>query len=501
MTPDPPPHPFPPAPPLGDLPPAEFRAHLHRVADWIADYREGIERFPISPSVRPGEIAESLAKGPPERGEAMEAILADLDRVVMPGVVHWGHPAFLGYFGSTTTAPGILAEMIAAALNVSAMTWRTSPAATELETGVLGWIREMVGLPPEFTGVVYDIGSVATLHALAAAREAAGFGVRARGLAGRREVPPLRVYASDQAHSSVEKAAITLGLGEESVRRVASDAEFRMVPEALRQAIEEDARSGARPLATVATVGTTSTASVDPVIAIAKTCREHGVWLHVDAAYGGAMGLLPEGRWAMRGVERADSIVINPHKWLFVPLDFSTLFVRRPELLREVFALTPEYLRGDAGTAERDPHQIDYMDYGVQLGRRFRALKAWMVFRAFGREGIAARIREHLRLAQLLASWIEADPNFELAAPVVMAVVCFRARIRGEGEEVPPGQVDDFNERIVEAVNATGRAYLTHTRLRARVVMRVGIGNVLTTEAHLREAWNLIREEAARASP
>lgn len=472
---------------LGDLPPDEMRAWLHRVVDWVADYRDTIEGRPIVPDVRPGEIASRCTTDPPDQPEPLDAILADLDAVVMPGIVHWGHPSFLGYFGSTSNGPALLGEIVAAALNVSAMTWRTSPAATELESVVLDWIRKMIGLPDAFMGVVYDTASVAVFHALAAARERCATMVRQLGLTGRPDVPVCRVYASDQAHSSIEKAMIALGLGQENVVRVASDAVFRLDVAALRAAMEADVRSGARPMAVVATVGTTSTTSVDPVTEIVPVCREFGAWLHVDAAYGGALGILPEGRWAMTGVEQADSVVVNPHKWMFVPLDLSALYTRHPDELRAVFSLTPEYLRGDA-----DHGQIDYMDYGLQLGRRFRALKAWMVFRAFGRDGIAARIREHCRLAQEWAAWVDADPLFERVAPVPMAVVCFRC--------VRPGLADDecdrLNEAIVDAVNASGEAYLTHTRLRGRVAMRVGIGNVLTTGQHLERAWECVRRAA-----
>jgi aromatic-L-amino-acid/L-tryptophan decarboxylase len=482
-------------PELGDMPAEDFRAALHRVADWIADYRSHIEELRISPDTKPGEIISHLPETPPEEPAAIEEIFSDFQNQIVPGLVHWGHPAFLGYFGSTTTAPGILGEMLAAALNVSAMTWRTSPAATELETVVLDWLRQLLNLPTDFTGVVYDTASVAVLHALAAAREGLGLDARARGLCGRAEVPALRVYASDQAHSSLEKAAITLGIGERNVRRVASDASYRMDTAALRHAIEEDSRANFLPLAVVATVGTTSTASVDAVEEIAALCREHKLWLHVDAAYGGAMALLPEGRELMRGVEAADSVVVNPHKWLFVPLDFSALYVKRSELLRATFSLVPEYLRGDAVQAERN-----YMDYGIQLGRRFRALKAWMVFRTFGRRGLVARINEHIRLARLFASWLEADRQFELLAPLMMAVVCFRAvpRTEGDGGQLTDEESDEFNRRLVEAINATGQSYLTHTTLRGRVSMRLAVGNVLTTEQHLARVYELIKHEAER---
>jgi aromatic-L-amino-acid decarboxylase len=346
----------------------------------------------------------------------------------------------------------------------------------------------MVGLPDAYFGIVYDTASIGILHALAAARERAGTSVRAQGLTGRSDLPVQRVYASEHAHSSIAKAMIMLGLGESNLVRIPTDAEFRLDVGALETAIAADLARGHRPMAVVATVGTTSSASVDPVPGIAALCKTHGVWLHVDAAYGGAMGIVPEGRWAMAGVDQADSVVVNPHKWLFVPLDFSVLYTRHPDLLRSVFSLVPEYLRGAAAPSEA----IDYMDYGIQLGRRFRALKAWMVFRAMGREGIATRIREHCRLARLLADWVDADPSFTRQAPVPMAVVCFRYAPDGLDDEA----VDRLNETIVARVNAAGDAYITHTRLAGRTAMRMGFGNVLTTERHLESAWARIREEA-----
>ena len=351
---------------LGDIPPESFREHLHQLADWIADYRENIEQLSVAPNEGPGVIAKKLSSQPPETGEPIEQILADVDRVIVPGMVHWGHPQFMGYFGSTTTAPGILSEMISAAFNVNAMTWRTSPAATELETLVLEWLQQWLDLPNEFGGVVYDTASVGIMHALAVAREEAAGRVRAEGLAGRDDIARLRIYTSDQTHSSVEKAAIALGLGEKNVIRVASDSDFRLNISALAEAIESDKRKGFKALAVVASVGTTSTASVDPVREIAALCRKEKIFLHIDAAYGGGLALLPECNWVKDGWNEADSLVINPHKMLFVPFDFSVLYMRDIGRLRRVFTLVPEYLRGDTGSAD-----INYMDYGVQLGRRF----------------------------------------------------------------------------------------------------------------------------------
>jgi aromatic-L-amino-acid decarboxylase len=472
-----------PVPALGDIPPEVFRKHLHEMADWIADYREKIEERPIAPNAKPGAVLAQLETAPPETGTSLAEIFADIERVIVPGVAHWAHPQFMSYFGCTTTSPGILAEMITAAMNVNAMTWRTSPAATELESLVLNWLRQWLGLPDEFTGVVYDTASISTMHALAVAREEASTSVRTLGLSGRTELPIFRIYVSDQAHSSVEKGAIALGLGEHNVRRLKCDSQFRMNVAALREAVASDLRHGFKPLAVVATVGTTSTASVDPVREIAEVCAQHQMWLHIDAAYGGGLALLPEHHSVTDGWAEADSLVINPHKMLFVPFDFSALYVRDIERLRRLFTLTPEYLhlRDPAGA------EINYMDYGVQLGRRFRALKAWVVWRAFGREGIAARIREHLRLAQLFAGWVKDDARFELSAPVMMGVVCFRLK------DADDKAADRKNSETVASINASGKAYLTQTKLRSRIVMRLGLGNILTTEEHVRRVWDIIR--------
>jgi aromatic-L-amino-acid/L-tryptophan decarboxylase len=466
----------------GDVPIAQYREQLRQLVDWVADYRANIESIPVSASVKPGEITSKLPSAAPENGESFEAIFADFKNIIVPGILNWAHPDFLAYFGCTTTAPGVLGEIASAALNVNMMTWRTSPAATELETVVIDWLRQWMQLPREFGGVVFDTASIGVMHALAAAREEVVPNARRRGTSG---APILRIYISDQTHSSIEKAAIAIGVGEDNVVRIPSDENFRMRPDALRDAIERDVSAKLQSLAVVATSGTTSTASVDPTEAIAEICRAHKIWLHVDAAYGGGLALLPEENWITRGWTRADSLVLNPHKMLFVPFDFSVLFVREIERLRRVFTLVPEYLSGDTEEAERN-----YMDYGVPLGRRFRALKAWMVFRTFGRSGIAARIREHLRLAKLLGDWISASPEFELSAPITMGVVCFRAR----------NQTDAFNAAIVEAINRSGKAYLNQTKLRGRTVMRLGLGNILTTEKHVRAGWELIQEAARRHS-
>jgi aromatic-L-amino-acid decarboxylase len=469
---------------LGDTPPDEFRKQLHDLADWIADFREQIEQLRVAPNDKPGAIREQLPKRAPEEGESFEKILTDVDHIIVPGMVHWSHPMFLGYFGWTSTAPGILGEILSAPLNVNAMTWRTCPAATELETVVIDWLRQWVGLPDEFEGVVYDTASVGIMHALAVAREEAAPGTRKLGLTDR-GLPRFRIYTSDQAHSAAEKAAIALGLGEENVIRVPSEGQFRMDINSLGHTVAHDRQSGFHPMAVVATVGTTATASVDAVPEIAKICREGKMWLHIDAAYGGGFAMLPEYHWITEGWELADSIVINPHKTVFVPLDFSVLYVRGLERLRRVFTLVPEVLRGDTIEGEKN-----YMDYGIQLGRRFRALKAWVIWRSLGRVGVVARLREQIRLANLLADWIKKDDRFELSAQPSMGVICFRFI---ESDEK---KLDQLNSDIVERINASGRAYLTQTKLCGRTVMRIGLGNVLTTEEHLRKGWEIIQETA-----
>jgi aromatic-L-amino-acid decarboxylase len=475
----------------GDLPADELRAALRRAADMAADYLEGVGDYPVLPPLEPGELAAQLPAAPPRQPEPMDEVLDDYRRLIEPGVTHWNHPGFLAYFSISGSGPGIVGETLSAALNVNAMLWRTSPAATELEERVCDWLRQMVGLPAGFHGHINDTASISTLLALAAARhrlpEAA---IRERGMAGRPDLPPLTVYASDQAHSSFDKAAMTLGFGLEQVRRVPSDGEFRMDPAALAATIAEDRAAGRRPVAVVATIGTTSTTSVDPVEAIADLCARHGLWLHVDAAYAGSAAVCPELRPLFAGWERADSIVMNPHKWLFTPIDCSVLFVRDLEQLESTFSLVPDYLQ----SAERGVTNL--MDLGVQLGRRFRALKLWMVIRGFGVDGLAERIRDHCRLARQLAGWIEAEPGFELAAPVPFSAVNFRATPPGS-----PDEQDRFNERLLARVNAAGPVFLSHTRLRGRYVLHAAIGNIRTSEEHVRQAWELVRESAAALAP
>jgi aromatic-L-amino-acid decarboxylase len=432
---------------------SDFRRDGSAALEWAARYLDGMRERPVLAHTRPGGVRAALPAAPPERGEPFEAILRDLDEVIVPATTHWNHPRFFAYFAITGSEPGILAELLAAAFNVNAMLWRTGPAATELEELALDWLRQLLDLPDGLHGHIEDTASTSTLAALAVARELRPDGV---------------VACSEHAHSSVDKAAKLLGLG---VCKLPVDDEFRLRPEAL-----ESVMAGQRLAAVIATVGTTSTTSVDPVAALADLCERDGVWLHVDAAYAGSAAVCPEHRWALAGVERADSLVVNPHKWLFTPVDCSALFTRRPEEFRRTFSLVPEYLR----TSEEDVTNL--MEYGPALGRRFRALKLWAVIRAFGRQGLQAKIREHVRLAQLFASWVDAEPGWEIVAPHPFSVVCFRR----EGS-------DEENEALLERVNATGEVFLSHTRLRDRYVLRLAIGHAATAEEDVARAWELLR--------
>ena len=462
----------------------EFRRIGHDLIDWIADYFEKIDDLPVLAAIEPGDLKAKLPTAPPAQGEAMEAIVADLDHLIVPALTHWSHPSFFAYFATSTSAPGIFGELLSAAFDNKAMLWRTSPASTELEEVVLDWLRQMMGLDPGMQGIIYDTASVSTLHALAAAREGVEQRIREEGMSGRPDLPLLRVYVSEQSHSSVEKAVITLGLGQRGMRKIPTDSEFRMDVKALAEAINEDKRKGYLPFCIVATVGTTSTSSIDPVREIVPIGEEHAMWLHVDAAYAGSAAIVPEFRNILDGCERADSIVTNPHKWLFTPFDLSVLYCRHMDLLKRAFSLVPEYLR----TPEQEKVRSG-SDYGIQLGRRFRALKLWMVLRYFGHEGLAARIREHCRLAQLFAGWIDESPDWEIMAPVPLGLVCFRANPKGKDD------LDSLNEAIMHGVNASGRALLSHTRLNDKLTLRLSIGNIRTTEQHVRQVWQLLNEQ------
>jgi len=459
-----------------------------RVGAWIERYFEHPEAFRVMPQVQPGDVVAALPAEAPERGEPFEAIFADFERIVVPATTHWNHPRFFAYFATSAAPVAIAAEALAATLDVKAMLWRTSPAATELEEVTMRWLGRLFGLPAEWTGIIYDTASIAGFTALAAAREALDLQIRERGMAGR-NLPALRIYITNETHSHVEKAAIALGIGRKNVVRVACDDTLRMRAGELRAAIEADRDAGMRPMAVVATVGTTSTTSVDPVTEIAAVAREFGVWLHVDAAYAGIAAMIPEFHHLFEGVELADSLVVNPHKWMFVPMDLSVLFLKDESTVRRAFSLVPEYLTSPEANA------VNYMDYGLQLGRRFRALKLWFVLRHFGAEGIRRKLRGHVALAQEFASWVRAQPHWEVLAPHPFSVVCFRYAPPSLDEAA----LEVLNASIMHAVNATGEIFVSHTKIEGRYAIRLAIGNLRTQRSDVACAWEILQREAARS--
>ncbi len=465
----------------------DFRSAFARAGAWIEAYYRDPHRFPVLSRNAPRDLERALPAHAPRDGESIDAILDDFESLIVPGITHWNHPRFFAYFAISAAPITVVAEALAAALDVNAMLWRTSPAATELEDVVIRWLRDELGLPDAMHGLVYDTASIGGFTALAAARESLGLAIRERGLSGRTDLPTLRVYITEHTHSHIEKGAIALGIGRENVVRVPVDAAFRMEPVALAAALDRDIAAGMRPMAVCATVGTTSTTASDPVAAIRAITRARDIWLHVDAAYAGPAAILPEFRYLLDDAHEADSLVVNPHKWLFVPVDLSVLFVRDLALLKRTFSLVADYLV----TSDGDVH--NYMDYGLQLGRRFRALKLWFAMRHYGVRGMQEKLRGHIAMAQTFAAWIVAEPDWELLAPHTLSVVCFRYRPPGVGDA---RAIDDANARIVDRVNATGEAFLSTTRLRGELVVRVAIGNAATTEDDLRCVWRLLREAA-----
>jgi aromatic-L-amino-acid/L-tryptophan decarboxylase len=468
--------------------PDEFRRHAHVLVDWMADYLRDVGTLPITPAVAPGDIRRQVPDAPPLDGEPFEALFEDFRRVIVPGMTHWNHPGWFAYFPGNNSAPSILGEMLTATIGAQGMSWVTSPAATELEQTVMDWLRQMIGLPAGYAGVIQDTASTATLVALLTARErATGGKAGAEGLAA--AGAPLTVYASREAHSSVDKAVKLAGYGLDMLRHIETDERYALRPEALARALEADRAAGLRPACVVASVGTTSSTAIDPLRPIAELCRRSGAWLHVDAAYAGSAAIVPELRPLFDGIEEADSVVFNPHKWLLTNFDCTAYFVRDPSTLLATFQATPEYLR-----TSYDADVVNFRDWGIQLGRRFRALKLWFVIRSYGVEGLRALIRRHVALARELAGWIEADPDFELAAPVPFGLVCFRWTPPGRSEE----EIDALNARLMAAVNAGRERYLTHTRLGGRYVIRLVVGQRGTEREHVVAAWESVRAEARR---
>ncbi|MFM8439842.1 MAG: pyridoxal phosphate-dependent decarboxylase family protein [Acidobacteriota bacterium] len=470
---------------LGDMPPDEFRGFGKQVVERIARYFEDLDEYPVLSQNTPGELSAALPESAPEQGEDFAAVLEDIDRLIMPAVTHWNHPNFHGLFSTSTSSVGVFGEMFAAAFDMKAMLWRTSPASTELEPKVLDWLRQMMGMPEYFKGLIYDTASISTLHALAMARESLDLRIREDGMSGRTDLPLLRIFCSEHAHSSVDKAVLLLGLGKRALGKVPVNEKFEMDPASLEAAISADVAAGHRPCCVIATLGTTSTTSVDNVEAVGEVCSRAKVFLHVDAAYAGSAMILPELQHHLKGIERVDSLVTNPHKWLFTPFDLSVLYVKDLELLKRTFSLVADYLK----VAESVQNQ---MDYGIQLGRRFRSLKLWFIIRYFGRQGLIDRIRDHIRLANLFADWIRESDDFELLAPKPFALVCFRAC---------PHDIDDLdglNERLMNDINSSGIAYISPTKLNGMTALRVSVGSIQVEERHLRKTWEALNSNLDR---
>jgi aromatic-L-amino-acid decarboxylase len=452
-----------------------FRAASAQAAAWIALYLEDAASFRVNPDMRPGDLIDRLPRSGPESGESLEQIFADFENLVLPAVTHWNHPRFFNYFACTGSVPGVIAEMLAAAMNTNGLNWIASPGVSELEQVALGWLRQWMGLSDDYFGQIFDTASISTLHAVMAAREWVDPDIRLNGI-----TKPLIVYSSDQGHSSIDKAVAAAGIGLRNLRKIPSDDQFRMQPEALRATMDADAAAGLTPCCVIVTAGTTSTTSIDPLEAILDIAAVHNAWVHIDAAYAGAAALLPEFTWILKGNERAHSLVVNPHKWLFTPMDCSAFYTRHPDALRRTFTITPEYLKTTG-----DSREVSLMDYGVALGRRFRSLKLWYVLRYFGREGLQDLIRGHIAMAQELAAWVEADPRFELAAPAPFSAVCFRLRTS-----------EEKTRELVSAVNSTGKFFISQTVLKGRYAARIAIGNQATAREDIEALWTEIKRLA-----
>ena len=460
----------------------EFKKYGYQFVDWVAEYLSEMEKYPVSSVLKPGDVRRKLPSEPPKKGESMDSLFRDFKDIILPGITHWQHPSWFAYFPANNSPPSILAELLTAGMGAQCMSWKTSPAATELEELVLDWLRQMIGLPEGMAGVIQDTASTSTLVSLLTAREKATcFESNKLGLK-----KPLMVYTSEEAHSSVVKGAKIAGFGSENIRFIPTDEKFAMIPSELGKVVGEDKNQGLHPACVVATLGTTSSTAIDPLALIGKICREHGLWFHVDAAYAGSAAILPEKRWMMEGIEYADSFVFNPHKWMLTNFDCSAYYVKDPSALIRTFEIHPEYLKTGV-----DAEVKNYRDWGIQLGRRFRALKLWFVIRTYGVEGLQKMVREHLRLAEMLKYWVEEDERFELMAPVNLSLVCFRLN-DGRKEE----ELNELNREFLERINTTGKVFLTQTTLRGRYVLRMVIASRTTEERHVRAAWGLIKSQA-----
>ena len=461
----------------------QFRKHGHEMVDWIADFMDNMENYRVYPDIQPGEIKIKLPKEAPKKGESMKTIFKDFEKIILPGISHWQHPCWFAYFPANNSPPSILGEFLTAALGAQCMVWKTSPAAEELEEVTMVWLQKMIGLPEEMVGVIQDSASTSTLIALLTAREkASNFDINRKGF-----YEKLTVFCSEEAHLSVVKGAKIAGYGKENIRLIPTDKKFSLDVLELEKAILADKKQGLKPAIICATLGTTSSTAVDPLDQIGVICNQQKIWLHVDAAYAGSAAILPEKRWIMKGIEYADSFVFNPHKWLLTNFDCSAYFVKDKETLNKTFEIHPEYLKTGV-----DEIVNNYRDWGIQLGRRFRALKLWFVLRSYGIEGLQKMIREHIRLAEMLKQWIANDQRFELMAPVDFSLVCFRFNPKDRAEI----QLDELNRQLLESINKTGKTLLTHTSLKGKFVIRFCIAQRTTTERHVRNIWDLVTKKA-----
>lgn len=466
----------------------EFRQYAHQMVDWMADYFEQIEEYPVKAQVQPKEIYNQLPAQAPIQGEEMSVIFKDFQDIILPGITHWQHPNFFAYFPANTSFPSILGEMLTATLGAQCMIWDTSPAAAELEERVMNWLRDLMGIPSSFEGVIQDTASTATLTAILSARErATNFESNQKGIAQNN----FRVYCSTETHSSIEKAVKIAGLGKNNLVKIPVDEQLRMQATALEKAIQEDLKNGYRPMCIVAAIGTTGTTAIDPLKAIASISQKYNIWLHVDAAYAGSALILPEFQWMIEGIEQVDSFVFNPHKWLLTNFDCSVYFIKDKESLLKTFEVLPEYLK----TASRGVVN-DYRDWGVPLGRRFRALKLWFVIRNYGVEGLQKHLRAHISLAQTLTEWVKSSPDFELLAPTTLNLVCFRYHPKNIEDEKT---LNTVNKNILEELNKTGRMYLTHTKINQQYTLRLVLGQTFVEAHHVQSAWEQIQEIARKA--
>lgn len=463
----------------------EFRKKAHLLVDWMADYLENVEHYPVKSQVQPREIYEQVPDVIPNNGENFETIWQDFQDIILKGITHWQSPNFYAYFPANASYESVLAEMLTATLGSQCMVWETSPAAAELEEKMMNWLKKACGLPENWEGVIQDTASSATLCALLSAREQiSDFQINEKGFAG---FENLRVYASEQTHSSIEKAVKIAGFGKENLVYIPTNEDFSMNTEALALAIEKDIQTGKRPLCVVATIGTTSSTAFDNVEKIAQITQKYRIWLHIDAAYAGTAMLLPEYRYMIRGIEQADSYVFNPHKWMFVNFDCSAYFVKSKEILIRTFEILPEYLK-----TKNDSQVNNYRDWGIPLGRRFRALKLWFLMRSYGLRGLQKKLREHIQLAQDLKRKISQNPNFEILAPAPLNLICFRYKPEGKTEE----ELNQINEKLLQSINATGKAYLSHTKLNGKYTLRIVVGQTYILQKHLENTWELIQEKA-----